>query len=183
MLPRTIESSITTSRLPRIDGLQGVQLQPDAQLADGLGGLDEGPAHVGVLDQALREGDAGFLGVADGGRGAGLRHGDHEVGLTGCSRGQLAAHLHPGIVDGAAGDGGVRAGQVDVFEDAAGRRRLGETLGAHPVLVDRDEFAGLNFADEGGADGGQGGCSEATTQPRSSRPRTSGRIAVVSRAA
>ena len=51
------------------DLAQGVELEADAELAQGLGGLDEGAAHVGVLHQTLAVGDAGFLGVADGGRG------------------------------------------------------------------------------------------------------------------
>ena len=138
-------------------GLKGVQLEPDAQLAQRLRGLDERAAHVGVLDEAVREGDAGFLGVAHGGRGARLRDRDDDVRFLGVFAGQLAAHLHAGFVHGAAGDGSVRAGEVDVFENAAGRRRLREALGTHAVLVDGDEFAGLDFADEAGAHGGQGG--------------------------
>ena len=138
-------------------GFQGVELEPDAELAQRLRGLDEGAAHVGVLDEAVRERDAGFLGVAHGGGGAGFRDRNDDVRFLGVLAGQLAAHLHAGFVDGAAGDGGVRAGEVDVFEDAAGRRGLGEALGADAVLVDRDEFAGFDFADEAGADGGQGG--------------------------
>ena len=112
---------------------------------------------VGVLHEALCERDAGFLGVADGGGRARLGHGDHDVGVEAVFAGQLAAHFHAGFVDGAAGDGRIRTGQVDVFEHAAGRGRRREALGAHAVLVDGDELAGLDVADEGGADGGQGG--------------------------
>ena len=51
---------------------------------------------VGVLDQALAVRDAGRLGVADRGRGAGLRHRDHQVGLDRVLLGQPAADLAPG---------------------------------------------------------------------------------------
>ena len=44
---------------------QRVELEPDAELTDGLAGLDERAADVGVLDQPLAVRDAGLLGVAD----------------------------------------------------------------------------------------------------------------------
>ena len=51
VLPRTMVSSTTTSRLPGDHVPQRVQLEPDAELADGLARLDEGAPDVGVLDQ------------------------------------------------------------------------------------------------------------------------------------
>ena len=75
------------------DLAQGVELEADAELAQGLGGLDEGAPHVGVLHQALPVGDAGGLGVADGGRGARLGRGDDEVGLHRVLAGQGRPHL------------------------------------------------------------------------------------------
>ena len=62
---------------------QRVELHADARLAHGLGGLDEGAAHIAVLDQAIAEGDATELGVANGGRDAGIGHADHDVGVHG----------------------------------------------------------------------------------------------------
>ena len=138
-------------------GFEGVELEPDAELAQRLRGLDERAAHVGVLDEAVREGDAGFLGVTHSRGGARFRHRDDDVRFLGVFAGQLAAHFHAGFVHRAARNGGVRAGEVNVFENAAGRRRLGEALRADAVLVDRDELAGFDFADEAGADGGEGG--------------------------
>ena len=75
------------------DLAQGVELEADAELAQGLGGLDEGAPHVGVLHQALPVGDAGGLGVADGGRGARLGRGDDEVGFHRVLAGQGRPHL------------------------------------------------------------------------------------------
>jgi hypothetical protein len=45
---------------------QRVEFESDTQLPDRLRRLDEGPPHVGVLDQALTERNARLLGVADG---------------------------------------------------------------------------------------------------------------------
>ena len=95
---------------------QRVQLEADAALPDRLARLDEGPADVGVLDQPLAVGDAAGLRVADGGRGAGLRHRDDQVGLDRVLGSQHPADLHPGGLHAAPGDGGVRPGQVDVLE-------------------------------------------------------------------
>src|SRR5215467_568197 len=60
---------------------QRVELEPDAQLPDRLGRLDEGPPDVGVLDQAGAVGNAGFGGVADRRRRARLGNRDDQVGL------------------------------------------------------------------------------------------------------
>ena len=75
---------------------------------------------------------------------------------TGCSLGQPAADLDAGGVHAAAGDGGVRAGEVDVLEDAALGLRVGEPRGAQAVRVDREQLAGLDLADEGRADDVEG---------------------------
>ena len=131
---------------------QRVQLEPDTQLADGLAGLDEGTPHVGVLDQALAVGDAGLLGVADGGRSTRLGHRDDQVRGDRVLAGQPAAHVQPGGVHRPAGDRGVRSGQVDVLEDAPGRSGVGEPERAQPVGVDGDHLAGFDLADEGCAD-------------------------------
>ena len=129
-------------------GLQGVELELDAQLAQGLRRLDEGTAHIGVLHEAVGEGNAGFLRVADGRRGAGFWNRDDDVGFSVVLAGQLAAHFHAGLVDRAAGDGGIRASQVDVLENAALGGGVGEAGGAHAVFIDGDHFAWLDFADE-----------------------------------
>ena len=127
-----------------------------AELAQRLGRLDEGAAHVRVLHEALAERQARGVRVAHGGGRAGLGHGDHDVGLDRLLEREAAAHLHAGLVHGAPGDRGVRPGEVDVLEHAAGRLGLGEAGGADALLVDRDHLAGLDLPDERGADGGEG---------------------------
>ena len=76
---------------------------------------------------------------------------------TGCLEGEPAADLDPRLVDAATGDRGVGTGEVDVLEQAALGVGLGEALGAQPVLVDGDELAGLDLADEGRTDDVEGG--------------------------
>ena len=120
--------------LARDDVPERVQLQPDAALPDRLARLDEGPADIGVLDQSLPVRDAAGLGVADGGRGAGLRHRDDQVGLRRVLGGEPPADLDPGRLDAPAGYGRVRAGQVHVLEQASPRLRPGRRCGtAHPA--------------------------------------------------
>ena len=163
---------------------QRVELQPDAELADGLRGLDERTADVGVLHQAGAEGDAGGLGVTDGRRGAGLRGRYHQVGLDRGLLRELAAHLHAGEVDVPAGDVGVGAGQVHVLEDTALGLRFRESRGAQAVLVDGDELARLDLADVGRAadveGGGLGGDDPAALQAaedqRADALRITGRV-------
>src|SRR5699024_3832984 len=99
--------------------LEGVELEADAELADRLARLDEGPADVGVLHQALAEGDARLLRIADGRGGTGLGRRDDEVGVDGVLAGEGPAHLDAGLVDRPAADRRVGAGEVDVLEDAA----------------------------------------------------------------
>ena len=133
------------------DGVpERVQLQLDAPLPDGLAGLDEGPAHVGVLDQPLAEGDAAGLGEADRRGRPRFGHRDDHVGVRGMLGGEPPADRDPGGVHPPAGDRGVRAGQVDVLEQAPARLRRGERPGPYPAPVDADQLARLDLADEPG---------------------------------
>ena len=93
MFPRTIESSTTTTPLARDLG-ERVELQPDALLAQPLVGLDERPADVAVLDQALAERDAGRAREADRGRRARVGDRQHEVGVDRRLGGEPLAHPH-----------------------------------------------------------------------------------------
>src|SRR5690606_6144325 len=112
---------------------QRVELEPDAQLAERLRGLDEGPADVRVLDQAGAVRDPGLLRVPDGGRDPGLRYADDHVGLRRVLPGECPADRHPGGVHVAPGQGAVRPGEVDVLEQAA--LRLGGCEPGRPQAV------------------------------------------------
>ena len=93
VLPRTIESSTTTSALAGDLG-ERVELQPDALAAQLLVGLDERAPDVAVLDQPLAERDPERAREAD--RGGRARVGDrqHEIGVDRRLRGEPLAHAH-----------------------------------------------------------------------------------------
>ena len=139
------------------DLAQRVELEADAQLAQGLRGLDERAAHVGVLHEALGEGDPGLLRVADRGGRTRVGRGDHQVGLDGVFARQGGTHLVARGHDAAPADGRVGAGQVDVLEDAGVGAAHGEAARVHARRVDRDELAGLDLAHKGRATQVQGG--------------------------
>ena len=78
--------------------LERVQLEPNTQLADSLRWLDEGAPHIGVLHQAIAEGDAGLLRVTDRGGHTGLGGGHHQVSLDRVLTRQLPPHLNTGLI-------------------------------------------------------------------------------------
>ena len=134
---------------------QRVELAPHPVGPLGLGRGDEGAADVAVLDQALSVGDARGHGVALGGRHPRVGHAHDQVGGDRRLGGQQLAHPAAGAVDLVAVERGVGPGEVDELEDAElgvepldGKR----PLRAHLLAVDDDHLAGLELADEGGAD-------------------------------
>ena len=133
---------------------QRVELQPQAVLAQLLAGLDEGARDVAVLDQPVVLREAGGAREAARRRVAGVRHRDHEIGVDR----RLAARISPirpretWITWPPRRESGPR--EVDVLEDAqrAARRRRPPGASARPFVGDRDDLAGLDVAQELGAD-------------------------------
>ena len=136
---------------------QRVQLESDAQLPDRLRRLDERTPDVSVFDQAGAVWNAGLGGVTDGGRRARLRNRYDQVGLDRVLAGEGTADRHPRGVHVAAGDCGVRSRQIDVFEQAALGLGHAEAARAQAVLVDGDQLAGLDLANDARADDVQRG--------------------------
>ena len=118
VVPRTIESSTTTSRLPADRVGQRVELQLHPAVAQRLRGLDERPADVVVLVEAVAVRDARHLGVPLRAPVAGGRDRDHQVGVRGLLAGEDAAHLPPGLVHRPPAHPRVGPRQVDRLEDA-----------------------------------------------------------------
>ena len=56
-------------------------LQLHAELADPLLGLDEGAPHIMIANDAKLEGQAKFMGIADGGGHAQIRNRDDHIGI------------------------------------------------------------------------------------------------------
>ena len=153
MLPRTIESSTTTSALAGDDLGDRVELQPQAVLAQLLAGLDEGPLDVAVLDEAVVLGQAAGAREAARRRVAGVGHGDHEVGLDRRLAREDLAHPPAHRLQRAAAHARVRAREVDVLEHAERLARALDDLDRlEPVLAERDDLAGAHVAHELGAD-------------------------------
>jgi hypothetical protein len=79
-------------------------------------------------------------------------HGHDNVGVDRMFARELAAHFHPRLIDVPVGDGAVGPGEIDIFENAErAARLLGKCLNAfQAVLVDDNDFARLDVADEPG---------------------------------
>ncbi len=128
-------------------------LELDAELPDALLGLDEGAADIVIADDAVFEGQSGFLRVADRRRHAGIGNRHDDVGIGRRFARQLPAHLLAHLVDRAAADDGVGPGEIDIFEDAEPRRIFGHEAVAFDALAgDHHHLAILHLAHELGAD-------------------------------
>ena len=132
-----------------------VEFDADAEVADELAGLEEGAADVVVADEGVAVGDAAGFGVAHRGPVAGVGDRNNEVGGDGMFAGERAAEVGADLGDVAAHDVAVGPGKVHVLEDAESVRllRAGPGVdGVEAVLVDEDDFAGGDVADELGLD-------------------------------
>lgn len=98
------------------DLVQGIELQADPGLADALVGLDEGAAHIAVLDEALAVGDAAFARIPDGSGNGRIGYADDDVGFHGVLAGELSAHLLADWVEQMAGKVAIGASEVDELE-------------------------------------------------------------------
>ena len=152
VVPRTIESSTTISRLSRTISRRGesLTLTPRWRIAwEGwmnvrpLYRLRTMPSRYGIPDASANPAAAGA--PVSG-------HGHHEVRARRVLRRELHAHPAPGLVQVAALHVGVRPGEVDELEDAQGRRRLGVADGDRlPAGLEDHDLAGLHVAHELGA--------------------------------
>ena len=125
VVPRTIESSTTMSRLPATTSRSGLSLIVTPRWRMPLRGLDERPPGVAVAVHALAVGQPAGLGVAGRRRRAGVRDGHDQVGVDRVLDGQLLAHPAADLVQVAALHVRVGPGEVDELEHAQRRVRLG----------------------------------------------------------
>ena len=80
-------------------GAIGVVLETDAEVADVVGRLDEGAAHIVIADDAEFERQARAMGVSDRRRHARVGHGDDDVGRDRAFPGQFHADAFARLVD------------------------------------------------------------------------------------
>jgi hypothetical protein len=101
-----------------------------------------------IADDAKLERHAGMLTVADGGRHAGIRNGHHDIDLDVAFTRELRAKRLADFIHGSPAHDGIRPRKVDVLEDAGPRRLWRKRFMAlRAVLVEYDDFAGLDVAD------------------------------------
>ena len=86
VVPRTIESSTTTTRLPSSTSRCALSFTFTPKWRIGVLRLDERAADVVIADQPEVERQPGLLGVAERGRHAGVGHRDDEVGRRPAAR-------------------------------------------------------------------------------------------------
>ena len=121
VVPRTIESSTRTTRLPPTTDRTGFSFTLTPKFADRLLRLDEGPADVVVPHEPHAVRDAALLGVAEGREDPRVGDGDDDVGRDGVLAGEAPPERAAGLRDRLVEDGRVGAREVDVLEDAEGR--------------------------------------------------------------
>ena len=125
---------------------QRVQLLADAQVAQPLFRLNKGAAYIAVLNQPIAVGNARLPGVAHGRRRRGVRNTHYQIGDNGMFPGQLRPHFPAGCIDQHPIQHAVRAGKVDMLENAH-RPPLGGAVidgGTEAVAVNDHRLSGLD---------------------------------------
>src|SRR3984957_10474376 len=122
------------------DGAVGTVLEPNAKLADVLGGLDKGPPDIVIADNAKLVRDAGFLGVSDRRRHAGIGDRNDHIGGSRSLAREFGARGLADVVDAASADDRIRPGEVDVFEDARPRRHRRKWFVRMGAVIVEDQY-------------------------------------------
>src|SRR5690242_13047984 len=130
------------------EAAHGVELELNAEIADGLRGLDERAADVVIANQAHAKRNFGFERIADGRGNTGIGDGNHNVGFDGMlAREQTAEHF-AALVNGAAENNAVGTREIDMLENALLMRLGGrEVNGLDAALGDAHHFSRFDFAD------------------------------------
>ena len=128
-------------------------LQAHALIADRLRRLNERAADIVIADDAEFVGNAGGLRIAERRRHARVRHRHDDVGRHRGFTRQFGAEIFAHVIDVAAADDGIGAGEIDIFKDAGPRRHRRERLvRLRAILVEDDDFAVLDVAHVSRAD-------------------------------
>src|SRR5262249_18257678 len=115
--------------------------------------LDKGPPDVMVTDYPQLEGQARFLGVADGRRHTRIGHRDDDIRIDVALPRELHADALARLVDARPFDDAVGPREIDVLEDAEPAVALPKRHNAaNPSRPDDDDLPGFDVALEFGAD-------------------------------
>src|SRR5216684_3384869 len=126
----------------------GIQLQLDAEIADGLRRLDESAADVVVADQPHAERNSRAEGKSDRRRHAGVRHRHDDVRGGGMLFRQQLPERLAAVVHRAAKNRAVGPREIDVLENAVLMRLFRREMdGLDPRARNAHHLAGLDLAD------------------------------------
>ena len=133
-----------------------VQLHADSAFTLFLPRLDEGTAHVLILEQPFYEGDAGSSGIAKSSDIAGVRDAHDDVSVETAFFPELPAHIEASLINVLSIHDGVRAGKIDVFKRAdAMLMSIDRAVhgGTDAIVIDGNDFTRKDVTDEFGIDG------------------------------
>src|SRR6516162_1582755 len=106
-----------------------------------------------VADNPEFKGQPGFLGITDCRGHARIGDRDDDVGIDRALAGEFPSDALARLVDAAPLDDAVRAGEVDMLEDAeAGIAIVEWPQAPHATRADDDDLSRFDIADELGAD-------------------------------
>ena len=122
-------------------------------MTDLVGRLDKGPTDVMVADNPELEGQPGFLGIADCCGHTGIGDRDDDVGIDRTLSGEFPPDALTRLVDAAPLYDAVRAGEVNVLEDAETGVAIVEwPQASYAAPANDDDLSCCDIADELGAD-------------------------------
>jgi hypothetical protein len=96
VVPRTMESSTMTTRLPRTRSAMRLSFTRTLKSRMSLGGLEEAASDVVIADEGHFVRDAGLEGIAEGGVVAAVGDGHHDVGFDRDIRGPVGGPFRRG---------------------------------------------------------------------------------------
>src|ERR1017187_1848732 len=127
--------------------VNGVELQLHAEIAHRLLRFDKGASDLVVADESKTKRNAAFGRVSDGGGVPRIGHGNHDIRVNRSLAGKLASHIIATQIHRAAEDNAVRTRKINVFKNAAGKRRRRRIKSrADSLRPDDNKFTGLDIA-------------------------------------
>ena len=121
-------------------------LQFDAQMTDLIGGFDEGSADVMVSDDAEFKRDFCLSSISNGGGNARIGNRNDKVGVDVAFTGKFRTDFLSYLIDVASFHHAVGSGEIDVLKNTEFLFLLGKGFDtADSVIVDDDDFAGINI--------------------------------------
>ena len=130
-----------------------VEFHANVEIPDELVWLDEGAADVVIADEGRVVGNSELLGETERRINSRIWYRNDDIGLDGVEARQLPPHVHTGLAHSHSAQAAVRAGEVDVLEDAEGFPGRNEgKLRAQTLIIDHHNLSRFEIADECGAD-------------------------------